>query len=92
MIGIQVKSPSTKYVKELNENFLNLFDNMNLTQPVNFTTRKNATLDLLLTNRTEFLERCKRHFMSSHPNQTCPATDLHLEESRSTIIERRDLK
>ena len=41
----------TQYSKKLNEEFLDIFDSVKLTQIVEFTTRKKATLDLLLTNR-----------------------------------------
>ena len=40
-----------QYSKKLNEEFLDIFDSVKLTQIVEFTTRKKATLDLLLTNR-----------------------------------------
>ncbi|XP_066911983.1 uncharacterized protein [Clytia hemisphaerica] len=49
---------SSKNTAELNDDFLELFDKHKLSQHVNFTTRKDALLDLLLTNRPTFLIRC----------------------------------
>ena len=48
-----------QYPKELNESFLDIFDTCNLTQHVDFTTRKESTLDLLLTNRPGLIENCE---------------------------------
>lgn len=44
--------------KLLNDQFLEAFDKNKLTQMVDFPTRKRKTLDLLLTNRPAFVERC----------------------------------
>ena len=49
---------SHQYPKKLNEDFLNIFDKAKLTQVVHFNTRKNACLDLLLTNRPTFVDNC----------------------------------
>ena len=49
---------SHQYPKKLNEDFLNIFDEAKLTQVVHFNTRKNACLDLLLTNRPTFVDNC----------------------------------
>ena len=45
--------------KKLNEDFLAMFDQCNLTQHVDFSTRKNSTLDLLFTNRPTFVINCE---------------------------------
>ena len=46
--------------KKINENFLETFvDQLNLSQIVNFTTRKSNILDLILTNRPGLTERCE---------------------------------
>jgi len=44
---------------ELNEQYLELFDTTCLSQIVDFTTRLNSTLDLLLTNRCGLLISCQ---------------------------------
>ena len=49
---------SHQYTKKLNEDFLNIFEEAKLTQVVHFNTRKNACLDLLLTNRPIFVDNC----------------------------------
>ena len=48
-----------QYPKKLNENFLEVFDKLKLSQTVNFTTRLNSTLDLILTNRPGLIESCE---------------------------------
>ena len=45
-------------LKELNEQYLEAFELSNLTQIVDFPTRKKSTLDLMLTNRPTFLSKC----------------------------------
>jgi len=59
-INWSTKSVSgTQYPRKLNEDFLDAVDNTNLTQIVDFTTRKNATLDIVLTNRPGLTESCE---------------------------------
>ena len=48
----------SQYPKSLNVSFLETLDLCNSDQLVNFTTRKNHTLDLLITNRQSFVDKC----------------------------------
>ena len=58
-IDWEVKSINNyQYPKQLNERFIDLIDNCNMEQVVNFTTRKQNTLDLLITNRPSFINKC----------------------------------
>ena len=47
-----------QYSKDLNEQFLETFENSSLLQVLTFHTRKNATLDLMFTNHPTFLSKC----------------------------------
>lgn len=47
----------SQYPKAFNESLLKILDLCNSDQLVNFTTRKNHTLDLLITNRPSFAEK-----------------------------------
>ena len=47
-----------QYSKDLNEQFLETFENSSLLQVIDFHTRKKATLDLMFTNRPTFLSKC----------------------------------
>ena len=47
-----------QYPVKLNESFLETLDSSNTEQLVQFNTRKNHTLDLLITNRASFVEKC----------------------------------
>ena len=49
----------THNTRELNEKYLEVFDINNLTQIVDFPTRKQNTLDLLLTNRPKLVDSCE---------------------------------
>ena len=42
----------------MNESFIELIDNCNLEQIVDFPTRKSNILDLVLTNRPSYINRC----------------------------------
>ena len=48
-----------QYTRKLNDDFLEAFDTASLTQVVDFTTRKKATLDLFLTNRPGLIKNCE---------------------------------
>ena len=50
---------SHQYPTKLNDEFLETFDTSNLQQIVNFGTRKDKTLDILLTNRSQLLKNCE---------------------------------
>ena len=55
-IDWEVKSMNNQqYPKQLNERFIDLIDSCSMEQVVNFPTRKQNTLDLLITNRPSFL-------------------------------------
>ena len=47
---------SHQYKKTLNENFIDSFEVCNVNQLVTFPTQKENTLDLLLSNRPDFLK------------------------------------
>lgn len=49
-----------QYSHDLNRLFLELYESTKLCQCVNFNTRKNSTLDLLLTNRPSFVTLCDK--------------------------------
>ena len=58
-IGWEVKSINNyQYPKQINERFIDLIDSCSMEQVVNFPTRKQNTLDLLITNRPSFINKC----------------------------------
>ena len=58
-IDWEVKSINNyQYPKQLNERFIDLIDSCSMEQLVNFPTRKHDTLDLLITNRPSFINKC----------------------------------
>ena len=58
-IDWEVKSINNyQYPKQLNERFIDLIDSCSMEQVVNFPTRKQNTLDLLITNRPSFINNC----------------------------------
>ena len=58
-IDLEIKSIiGSHYLKFRNESFIETLDLCNSDQLVNSTTRKNPTLDLLITNRPSFAEKC----------------------------------
>ena len=58
-IDCKVKSINNyQYPKQLNERFINLIDSSSMEKVVNFQTRKQNTLDLLITNRPSFINKC----------------------------------
>ena len=58
-INWEVKSINNyQYPKQLNERFIDLIDSCSMEQLVNFPTRKHNTLDLLITNRPSFINKC----------------------------------
>ena len=58
-IDREVKSINNyQYPNQLNERFIDLIDSCSMEQVVNFPTRKQNTLDLLITNRPSFINKC----------------------------------
>ena len=58
-IDWEVKSINNyQYPKQLNERFIDLIDSCSIEQLVNFPTRKQNTLDLLITNIPSFINKC----------------------------------
>jgi len=52
--------PTTRnYPKRVNQHFLDIASDLGLEQMVNFATRKDNTLDLILTSHPSYTERCK---------------------------------
>ena len=49
----------TQYPRKLNEDYLESINTNNLTQIVDFATRKRTTLDIILTNRPGLIESCE---------------------------------
>ena len=47
-----------QYPKQLNERFIDLIDSCSMEQLVNFPTRKQNIIDLLITNRPSFISKC----------------------------------
>ena len=58
-IDWKVKSINNyQYPKQLNERFIDLTDSCNMDQVVNFPTRNQNTLGLIITNRTSLISKC----------------------------------
>ena len=58
-IDWEVKSINNyQYPKQLNKSFIDLIDSCSMEQVVNFPTRKQNTLDLLITNGPSFTNKC----------------------------------
>lgn len=72
---------------ELNEHFLELFDKHKLSQHVDFNTRLEALLDLLLTNRPTFLVRCLP-LPGFGDHDTCVLADIICHPQKHKPIQR----
>eukprot|EP00111_Clytia_hemisphaerica_P014427 TCONS_00042481-protein len=77
-----------QYPKKLNEAYLELFDKGNLVQLVDFTTRENATLDILLTNRPTFLENCEQ-LAGFGDHDTAILTDIICHPQKIKPVQRK---
>uniref|UniRef100_A0A7M5WYL3 PHD-type domain-containing protein n=1 Tax=Clytia hemisphaerica TaxID=252671 RepID=A0A7M5WYL3_9CNID len=79
---------SNQYSKELNEQYLEVFETSGLHQMVNFTTRKKAILDLMLTNRPGFVSNCSPvPGLSDH--DTAVLLDMICHPQRHKPIQRK---
>ncbi|XP_066934925.1 uncharacterized protein, partial [Clytia hemisphaerica] len=72
---------------QLNEDFLQLFDQHKMSQHINFNTRKEALLDLLLTNRPTFLVRCLP-VAGFGDHDTCAIADIVCHPQKFKPVQR----
>ena len=81
---------SHHYKKNINEIFLETFDDCGLEQLVKFPTREENTLDIVATNRPTFVNRCVPHpGVSDH--QTAVLLDIVCHPIRSKPNKRKIL-
>jgi len=78
----------TQYPKKLNEEYLDALDNLNLSQIVNFTTRKKSVLDLILTNRPGFMEKCEPN-PGFGDHETAVIADIYCHPQKIKHIQRK---
>ncbi|XP_066931249.1 uncharacterized protein [Clytia hemisphaerica] len=78
----------SQYTKQLNEDFLEAFDVLNLNQLVDFTTRKKATLDLILTNRPGLTNKCEP-YEGFGDHETAVFADVFCHPQKSKPIQRK---
>ena len=78
----------SQYSKQLNEVFLEAFDVLNLNQLVDFTTRKKATLDLILTNQPGLTDKCEPH-EGFGDHETAVIADFFFHPQKLKLIQRK---
>ena len=77
-----------QYPKKLNEDFLEAFDKLKLSQTVNFTTRLNSTLDLILTNRPGLIESCEP-LPGFSDHETAIISDIYCHPQKIKPIQKK---
>ena len=76
-----------QYCKEINEVFLESLDVINAEQIINFPTRGDNTLDLLLTNRVSLLNKCC-DIPGFRDNQSAIIADIECHPKKQKQISR----
>lgn len=79
---------SHQYSKEINDTFLNLTNECNLVQLINFPTRKDNILDILLTNNSSLLSSIS-NIPGISDHTAIPVVDILCHPSRQKLPKRK---